>query len=42
MLCPNVFRVVKHPVVTAAVSSYTMILLFGGSLYVVSYCIQGC
>ena len=29
MLCPIVFRVVKPPVDTAAVSSKTLVLLFG-------------
>ena len=41
MLCPIVFMVVKPPVVIAAVRSKTLILLFCGSLYVVSYCIHG-
>ena len=41
MLCPIVFMVVKPPVVVATVRSETLILLFGGSLCVVSYCIHG-
>ena len=41
MLCPIVFMVVKPLVVIATVSSKTMILLFGGSLCFVSYCIDG-